>query len=52
MQNAFQTNIVNLWCFQNETLFNSQFIAMNSIPSPQTNLFSDNAKEGIMYTVQ
>ena len=36
MQNAFRTNGDNVYCFQNETLFNSQFIAMDSIPSPQT----------------
>ena len=39
-------------CFQNETLFNSQVITMDSIPSPQTNLFSGNAEGGILYTVQ
>ena len=33
-------------------LFHSQVITMNSIPSAQTNLFSDNAEDGIMYTMQ
>ena len=36
----------------NGDLFNNHFIAMDRLPSPQTNLFSGNAQEGIMYTVQ